>query len=180
MEPPVLGLAKGCRTPACRRFSCPLPLSLPRGAIFALAFLGRAVQASPLALGGLTDAAASFPVADLDSIVAKMNTTLPAATHGGIHADAPQGIYPATLFLCPTTSCISCFPLDMSILPPNTCLAEQLSNIASATISQPSNQGLPYGVYVGGSDCSVFQQIPLVNTCFNINMGIIATDIAIN
>ncbi|KAI8996336.1 hypothetical protein BD414DRAFT_575691 [Trametes punicea] len=89
--------------------------------IFALAFLGRAVQASSLALGGLTDAAAS---------------------------------YPAALILCPTASCISCYPLDMSIIPPNTCLAEQLPKIES--------------------------QIPSVNTCFNIDLAVTATDVAIN
>ncbi|KAJ3005008.1 hypothetical protein NUW54_g4533 [Trametes sanguinea] len=81
---------------------------------------------------------------------------------------------------CPLGSCISCFPLDMSILPPNTCLAEQMSNIASVSIIQPSNAGLPYGMFVGTGDCSEFAQIPAVNTCFDINFGRPATDIAIN
>ncbi|CDO68196.1 hypothetical protein BN946_scf184938.g48 [Trametes cinnabarina] len=68
----------------------------------------------------------------------------------------------------------------MSILPPNTCLAEQLSDIVSVSIIQPSNAGLPYGVFVGGGDCSLFEQIATVNTCFNINLGKPATDVAIN
>ncbi|KAL7280910.1 hypothetical protein ACG7TL_005854 [Trametes sanguinea] len=153
--------------------------------IVALTFFAGAATASPLAhsssvpLGALTNAAASLPVVDLGSIAAKANTTL-SATHEGIHTDLAQAIYPATLLLCPLGSCISCFPLDMSIIPPNTCLAEQISNIASVSIIQPSNAGLPYGVFVGGGDCSIFEAIPTVNTCFNINMGMTATDIAIN
>ncbi|KAI9063878.1 hypothetical protein FKP32DRAFT_1592119 [Trametes sanguinea] len=153
--------------------------------VVVLAFFAGAATASPLAhassvpLGALTNEAASLPVVDIGSIAAKANTTL-AATHEGIHTDLALGIYPATLLLCPLESCISCFPIDLSILPPNTCLAEQMSNIASVAIIQPSNAGLPYGVFVGGGDCSEFIQIPAMNSCFGMNLGRPLTDIAIN
>ncbi|KAI0372685.1 hypothetical protein BV20DRAFT_39257 [Pilatotrama ljubarskyi] len=135
-------------------------------AIAALALLGQAVDASVLATEA-TNVAASFPVVDITSAKAHPNITL---GHGGIHADAAQAEFPATLLLCPTTSCISCFGFDLSATPTNLCLAAGFS-YSSVAINQPSNEGLPFGVFIGPPGCASFLQIPAVNTCYNINGG---------
>ncbi|KAI0351931.1 hypothetical protein OH77DRAFT_844212 [Trametes cingulata] len=133
-------------------------------AIAAIAFFGQAVYASPLS-AETTSVAASFPVLDITSAKAHPNITL---GHGGIHADAAQAEFPATLLLCPTASCISCFGFDLSVVPTNECLAAGLSYV-SVAINQPSNEGLPFGVFIGPPGCASFLQIPAVNTCYNIN-----------
>ncbi|CDO68195.1 hypothetical protein BN946_scf184938.g47 [Trametes cinnabarina] len=132
-------------------------------AVAAVAF-GQAVFASPLT-PETTDIAAKFPVFDLDKVQAHPNITL---TQGGIHIDAAQAEFPATLLLCTTTSCISCFGFDLSTLPTNECIASGI-NFQSAAISQPSNEGLPFGVFVGPGGCASFAQLPAVNTCYNVN-----------
>ncbi|KAH9888992.1 hypothetical protein C8Q73DRAFT_655076 [Cubamyces lactineus] len=132
----------------------------------ALALFSQAAFASPLSTE-TTDIASKFPVVDLGSIQAHPNVTLSQA---GIHVDAAQQEFPATLLLCPTTSCISCFGFDLSTLPTNECLAAGF-NFESIAINQPSNEGLPFGVFVGPPGCLSFAQIPSVNTCYNANNG---------
>ncbi|KAI8996337.1 hypothetical protein BD414DRAFT_477607 [Trametes punicea] len=133
-------------------------------AAVALALLGQAVYASPLT-AETTDVAAAFPVVDLSSVQAHPNITL---SQGGIHIDAAQQEFPATLLFCPTVSCISCFGIDLSSVPTNECLASGV-NFASVSINQPSNEGLPFGVFVGPPGCESFVQLPAVNTCYNVN-----------
>ena len=84
---------------------------------------------------------------------------------GGLHADAASATYPATLFLCRTSSCGSCTGYDLSIQRHNTCLTGGFT-FYSTYISQPSNSGLPFAVYTGPSGCSSFAQVPVVNTCY--------------
>ncbi|KAI0666823.1 hypothetical protein C8Q78DRAFT_1057180 [Trametes maxima] len=155
--------------------------------VFAFAFLGQSASATPFSRivpGEPTDIAASFPIVNIHSAVSKPNVTLPyGASRSRLHADVaiPPGTFPATLLACSTENCISCIPFDMSTFPHNTCLAESF-NISSVAINQPSDQGLPFGVFVG-SGCTNFIQIPGVNQCFtteNADGTPIGNDIAVN
>ena len=132
---------------------------------------------SPIAASAKPDAAAvttaaSFPVHELAAAGTGIPNTLrtsPAVAFPGLHSDAAQQTFPATLLLCPTASCASCFSFDLSTLPVNQCLST--SPFTSVAISQPSNEGLPFAVLVGPAGCLSFAQIPTVNTCFNVNGG---------
>ena len=122
-------------------------------------------------LAGVTTAA-SFPTQELALPgVAHTSTagTSPAVAFPGIHSDAAQQTFPATLLLCPTANCASCFAFDLSTFPLDECFAT--SSFTSVAISQPSNEGLPFAVLVGPAGCLSFAQIPTVNTCFNVNGG---------
>ncbi|KAI9063874.1 hypothetical protein FKP32DRAFT_1571143 [Trametes sanguinea] len=130
----------------------------------AAAVFGQTVLASPLT-PETTDIAAKFPVVELSSAQAHPNITL---SQGGIHIDAAQAEFPATLLLCTTTSCISCFGFDLSAVPTNECIASGI-NYQSIAISQPSNEGLPFGVFGSPPGCTSFVQIPAVNTCYNVS-----------
>ena len=117
---------------------------------------------------------AHFPVHELrigdsaiDSVQAKV--THPSAS--GLHSDTADATFPATLLLCPSTNCASCFSFDLSTLPVDECLFDSSSSFESVAISQPSNEGLPFAVLVGPTGCASFAQIPTVNECFNINGG---------
>ncbi|KAI0683283.1 hypothetical protein C8T65DRAFT_784445, partial [Cerioporus squamosus] len=130
-------------------------------------------QATPVAasttLTPIVDAvsaASGIPVASLElgSISAHANST--TVGQGGAHADAGDAIYPATIFLCKESGCASCTGYDLSIQPHQTCLAPGF-NFLSVHINQPSNAGLPFGVYTGPIGCSSFAQVPAVNTCYN-------------
>ena len=138
-------------------------------AAIALALFGQTAFAAPPSTEA-TDIASKFPVFDFGSIQAHPNVTL---APGGIHVDAAQQTFPATLLLCPTTSCISCFGFDLSAIPANNCLTAGF-NFASFSINQPSNEGLPFGVFVGPPGCTSFFQIPEVNECFNVVNGTFA------
>ncbi|RPD53656.1 hypothetical protein L227DRAFT_481056, partial [Lentinus tigrinus ALCF2SS1-6] len=115
--------------------------------------------------------AAKFPVHELGSasVAAHSNSTLASAS--GVHSDAADAIFPATLLLCPSFNCASCFSFDLSTLPIDQCLIDLSSSFESVAISQPSNEGLPFAVLVGPPGCASFAQIPLVNECFNVNGG---------
>ncbi|KAI0657962.1 hypothetical protein C8Q70DRAFT_251629 [Cubamyces menziesii] len=148
--------------------------------VFTLALFGQAAVAAstpnPL-LGELTNAGAKFPVADVKDATVVEGKTL--STHGVLHTNTAQDFFPATLLLCPTDNCISCFPLDLSTFPVSTCLAE-LFTFQSVAINQPSDEGLPFGVFVGGGGCTEFTQIPVVNTCYNLFLDVPASDVSIN
>ncbi|CDO68209.1 hypothetical protein BN946_scf184938.g61 [Trametes cinnabarina] len=111
-----------------------------------------------------TDIAAKFPVFDIDKVHAQPNVTL---SQGGIRVDTAQAEFPATLLLCPTTNCISCFGFDLSSMPTHECIVPGFT-FQSVSINQPSNQGLPFGVFVGPGGCVSFASLPAVNTCYNV------------
>ncbi|KAI0372655.1 hypothetical protein BV20DRAFT_1111856 [Pilatotrama ljubarskyi] len=150
----------------------------------ALAFFSQYAYAvsSSLTNSPPTDIAAALPVVDIHALTPKANATLSAAGPSRIHADvfgeSPTD-FPATLMLCTTDLCISCFPLDMSTLPVGMCLSDSF-NIKSVAIVQPSDAGLSFGVFVGAPGCLRFIQIPMVNTCFSTDNGTTMSDIAIN
>lgn len=134
----------------------------------AVALFTQATQAKPL--GALTDIGAKFPVLDLPL----GSTSVPNATlargGGAPHPDIVPSDFPAFLLLCSTVSCISCFQLDMSVIPHNSCINPGVP-IVSMAISQPTNVGLDFGVFLGPAGCLSFAQLPTVNTCFNAAMG---------
>ncbi|KAI0774793.1 hypothetical protein BD413DRAFT_305524 [Trametes elegans] len=134
-------------------------------ATLAIAFFTQRAHAGPVS-SVATDIGKSFPVLDISAVQAHANLTLASSRAPGIHADAAQAEFPATLLLCPTESCISCFGVDLSAIPPNQCLVTDFSFV-SATINQPSNEGLPFGVFFSPPGCDEFVQMPEVNTCFN-------------
>ncbi|RPD58773.1 hypothetical protein L227DRAFT_601766 [Lentinus tigrinus ALCF2SS1-6] len=136
----------------------------------ALALVGT-VHANPVARSTLTasvdsvSASKDIPVVSLDlgSVSPHGNVTVGTA---GVHTSSADAIYPATIFVCRALGCGSCTGYDLSIQPHNTCLGPGF-NFVSAYINQPSNQGLPYGVYTGPTGCGSFAQIPQVNTCYD-------------
>ncbi|KAI0644241.1 hypothetical protein C8Q79DRAFT_135699 [Trametes meyenii] len=154
--------------------------------MLALALVGQSAFATPFSRivpGEPTDIAASFPIVNIHSAVSKPNVTLPSASRSRLHADVaiPPGTFPATFLACPTDNCISCIPFDMSTFPHNTCLAQSF-NISSVAINQPSDQGFPFGVFVGNG-CTNFIQVPGVNQCFtteDADGNPIGNDIAVN
>ena len=80
----------------------------------------------------------------------------------------------ATLLLCEQRACGSCLAFDLLSAPHDVCLAPSVPRdfrFSSVAISQPSNEGLPFGVLVGPPGCASFAQIPTVNECFNVNGG---------
>lgn len=122
-------------------------------------------------VAGVTTAAL-FPVHELSPAGARIPDTVgtsPASAFQALHSDVAQQTFPATLLLCPSANCASCFGFDLSTLPVNVCLTT--SAFSSVAISQPSNEGLPFGVLVGPPGCLSFAQIPIVNQCFNVNGG---------
>ncbi|KAI0823347.1 hypothetical protein BC628DRAFT_1420933 [Trametes gibbosa] len=129
----------------------------------ACAFPASATPASPEPAA----IAMSFPIAQLGASSTKSNTTLPL---GGIHMDAAQQTFPATLLLCELENCANCEELSLQVLAENlgTCFGAAFPYI-SVAISQPSNEGLPFIVGAAVPGCSSFLAIPTVNVCFNIN-----------
>ncbi|KAH9926270.1 uncharacterized protein BXZ73DRAFT_90946 [Epithele typhae] len=129
----------------------------------------------PLASASGVTTAASFPLHDLASSLgplpasALVGTTPAPFFAKSPTADAAEATFPATLLLCPGVNCASCFGFDLSTLPVDVCLTT--SSFNSVAISQPSNEGLPFGVLVGPPGCASFAQIPTVNQCFNVNGG---------
>ncbi|KAI0741716.1 hypothetical protein C8Q80DRAFT_151361 [Daedaleopsis nitida] len=147
-------------------------------AAVALAALSQVAGAMPMTssstvvkplVGGMTDMGAKFPVHDLASFGRVTNTT--SGAHGGVHVDAAEAIYPATLLLCPAFSCTSCFAFDLSTIPIDECLVDLSSSFNSVAVAQPSNEGLPYAVTVGTAGCATLVGISVVNECFNVNGG---------
>ena len=125
--------------------------------------------------------AASFPIHELAAAGAPTTHTAltsPAVAFPGLHSDAAQQTFPATLLLCPSANCASCFGFDLSTLPVNVCLTT--SAFSSVAISQPSNVGIGFVVGVGQGDCANFVDISLVNTCFDITQDAQFTQFALN
>ncbi len=112
-------------------------------------------------------AAASVPVVSLDlgSVAAHGNVTV---GNGAAHTDAAEAIYPATIFFCSSFNCSGCAGFDLSIQPHQMCLSPGF-NFVSMFISQPSNEGLPFAIYMGPVGLAAFAQVPVVNTCYNAN-----------
>ncbi|KAI1788179.1 hypothetical protein LXA43DRAFT_1063839 [Ganoderma leucocontextum] len=144
----------------------------------ALAFIGAAFAnptiASSADLGAPMEddvsAPDTFPVIDLSSVdseTALANTTL--NTLGDLRDGPAAQFGAATLLLCQSFNCRRCFGFDIGRLPHRVCLTAN-PGFFSVAISQPSNFGLPFGVFVGPR-CSSFAQVPRVNTCFNIIGG---------
>ena len=143
-----------------------------------VAALSQLAQTTPLSsdaarvklAGAAIAPAAHFPVRDLDSAVAEPHITSPSES--GVRIEAVNATFPATLLLCSAANCLSgCFSFDLSTIPVNECLIDESSTFQSLAISQPSNAGLPFSVFVGPPGCFSFAQIPAVNTCFNANNG---------
>ena len=116
---------------------------------------------------------AHLPVHELriDSAVDTVQAKVTHPSASGLHSDAAGATFPATLLLCPTANCASCFAFDLSTLPVDQCLVDQSSSFTSMGIVQPSNEGLPFAVVVAPPGCPSLLQIPTVNQCFNINGG---------
>ena len=123
---------------------------------------------SPKASG--VSVASSFPVSDLDAAQAKVKADTTLNTNGGLRIDITAADFPADLLLCESVNCANCFEFDLSVLPHQTCLTANF-DFVSVAISQPSNSGLDFGVFVGPPGCASFGQIPVVNECFNVNGG---------
>jgi hypothetical protein len=110
-------------------------------------------------------AASSIPVVDLASIVvSNQNITLHAGTRTSLQGRAAQGYFPATLFLCQALECQGvCLGFDISMFPHNICLiASPPFEFMSVFINQPSNVGLPFGVFAGQT-CAHLALLPTVN-----------------
>ncbi|KAI0754938.1 hypothetical protein C8Q80DRAFT_399255 [Daedaleopsis nitida] len=146
-------------------------------AAVALAALSQVASAIPMARsssaikpisGEMTTMAAGFPIHDLASF--EMLTNFTSGGHG-VHADATAAAFPATLLLCPSLNCASCFAFNMASLPINQCLLDTSSTFSSFAISQPSGAGLaPFRLFVGPANgCASGAQTTVVNECFNIN-----------
>ncbi|KAI0629110.1 hypothetical protein C8Q77DRAFT_305620 [Trametes polyzona] len=130
------------------------------------ALLAPAVHANPIAsIPPLSAAAAHFPISQLNITEARHSGTSP---RGGIAVDTTQATFPANLLLCPSVNCLSCFSINLANQPLDECFAAP-GTFITAAISQPSNQGLPFGVLVGTSGCASVAQLPAVNECFNLN-----------
>ncbi|KAI0684480.1 hypothetical protein C8T65DRAFT_205715 [Cerioporus squamosus] len=121
------------------------------------------IPTSDLTLGP-PDIAESVPVVDIESLIAHRNVTLP---EDGARGDTVDQIYPATLFLCGRGCSLDCTGYDLSTLPHNLCL-DPGCQFGSAIINQPSNEGLPFGVFLGQGGCASSNQIPEVNTCYSL------------
>ncbi|KAH9945904.1 uncharacterized protein BXZ73DRAFT_95422 [Epithele typhae] len=127
--------------------------------------------------------AASFPRHDLTSPLgprptSAQNGTLPAASFQGPSTEVADAIFPAVLLLCSSFNCANCLSYNLQTTTVDTCLAT--SAFSSVSISQPSNQGLPFAVYVGPSGCTNFAKIPVVNTCFNLVGGSFSNFLVLN
>ena len=150
-------------------------------AAVALAAIAKVAGATPLSSDAITPTVKGTPqvgesFTDLAAhaldgpVVAHPNVTFTTSSTG-LHALSADAVFPATLQLCSGTGCSGCFNFDLSVLQRNVCLIDGSSLINSVKIVQPSNEGLPFGVYVGPSGCSAFTQIPAVNTCYNAVNG---------
>ena len=147
-------------------------------ALIALAQVAHGNPLSPIAASapptsGAVTTASSFPQHELGAAGAASAATAgtsPASAFAALNGDTAQQTFPATLLLCPGTGCASCFGFDLSTFPFDECFATSFS-FESVAISQPSNEGLPFGVLVGPPGCASFAQIPTVNECFNVNGG---------
>ncbi|KAH9945174.1 uncharacterized protein BXZ73DRAFT_96162 [Epithele typhae] len=119
-------------------------------------------------------AAASFPKLDFTSSLAPLptsaeNGTLPSDSFQGPSTDLGEAIFPATLLICPSLNCANCLSYDLLTTPMNTCF--RTTPFVSMAIVQPSNEGLPFGVFVGPPGCHDFLKIPAVNICVNVISG---------
>ncbi|KAH9945202.1 uncharacterized protein BXZ73DRAFT_96192 [Epithele typhae] len=119
-------------------------------------------------------AAASFPRLDFTSSLAPLptsaeNGTLPSDSFQGPSTDLGEPIFPPTLLVCLSLNCANCVLYDLLATPVNICL--RTIPFVSVGIAQPSNEGLPFGVFVGPSGCHSFVKIPAVNTCLNVISG---------
>ncbi|OJT02917.1 hypothetical protein TRAPUB_6587 [Trametes pubescens] len=156
-------------------------------ALFTLAAISQTAYAaikSAITSAPPTDIGKSLPVVSIHSVTPVANKTLSSGRSSRIHAALfgqapPAGTFPATLLMCTTSDCISCFPADLSTFPTNMCLAESFS-MQSVAISQPSDEGLPDALFIGQPGCTAFQQIPAVNQCFNLDPTVQNTDVALN
>ncbi len=114
----------------------------------------------------------TLPSIKLDSIQGAIegNTTL------RLSGDPLEGIsalqvFPATLFLCRSFGCVSgCFTFDLRALQQGVCLRTDFG-FNSVGILQPSDVGLPFGVFVGPPGCRAFDKLPFLNACFDVNAG---------
>ncbi|RPD69783.1 hypothetical protein L226DRAFT_575268 [Lentinus tigrinus ALCF2SS1-7] len=105
-----------------------------------------------------------FPITDLskDSTTAHPNVTV---GEGGVHVDGVDAVN-AILYLCQGSGCNLCTSYSLDSQPHRVCLTGYI-NFVSVYIYQPSDVGLPFGVYTGPSGCTSFAQVPAVNTCYN-------------
>lgn len=133
---------------------------------FALILFGRhTITATPVT-PKTSPIAASFPITTLREFGIHSSITLarkdiPAIL--GARQDSP-----ATLLLCPSANCVSCSVVDLDQSESKAMCYGTGKELSSVAISQPSNEGLSFAIAVGTPTCADFEQIPVVNTCFNV------------
>lgn len=132
-----------------------------------LIVLGRyTITATPVAPERST-IAASFPISTLRGFGIRSNVTLPRKDIPAIIRARQDS--PATLLLCPSANCVSCSVVDLDQSESKAMCYGTGQELSSVAISQPSNEGLSFAIAVGTPTCTHFEQIPVVNTCFNVN-----------
>ncbi|KAI0770109.1 hypothetical protein C8Q74DRAFT_874378 [Fomes fomentarius] len=106
--------------------------------------------------------------------VTESNVTLGSnGTH--LNVDATQATFRATLMLCNGSNCDAIdefcvgIDLDTEFTSPGICFSSSVF-LQSAMIVQPSGEGLPFAVSVGGSGCrGQLEQITSVNQCIDLS-----------
>ncbi|CDO70131.1 hypothetical protein BN946_scf184783.g15 [Trametes cinnabarina] len=104
----------------------------------------------------------TFPIVDLTSVKGTPNVTLSGKD---AKPDVVQQDPPATLFLCRDRNCVDCEGIDLATVPERQCLTLDLL-YNSAIISEPSNSGLSFEVYIAPPGCNPLYQLPAVNICY--------------
>lgn len=140
--------------------------------ILAIALVGAANAKPTIALHGAVstprganvNVGGIFPASDLDAGQSKNEADTTLNLSGDLSVDAVAADFPATLLLCQATNCGGCIAFDLSTLPRGTCITTSFGFVSIA-ISQPSNSGLDFGVFVG----CILAELTVVNTCFNLN-----------
>ncbi len=108
------------------------------------------------------------------SLVTQLNVTLGSnGTHPSV--DATQATFPATMMLCNGRNCDAiedlCVGIDLNpeFTSPDICFSSSVF-LESAMIVQPSGEGLPFAVSVGGLGCrGQLEQITSVNQCVDLS-----------
>ncbi|CDO70132.1 hypothetical protein BN946_scf184783.g16 [Trametes cinnabarina] len=126
-----------------------------------------ATKASTLSLGILPHYTVdvipgTFPIVDLQSAKGAPNVTLP---RDGVQPDTTQADFPAILYLCAADRCVDCWGLDLATMPERECFNAGFSFV-TAIISQPSNTGLSFEVFVAPPGCTPPGQLAQVNVCY--------------
>ncbi|KAI0793657.1 hypothetical protein C8Q74DRAFT_1215204 [Fomes fomentarius] len=129
----------------------------------ALVLFTQVAHASPLAAADTTSIAGSLPVSDIVLVPVPVNFTSVA---NNVH---PDGTVLSTLLTCAGTGCTgNCLNIPLPSMF-ETCLG--VPAFSSVAVVQQFNEVPTYGIFVGPPGCASFAQIPVINTCFNVNNG---------